>query len=108
MKVHNSIRVDHYPNIIGSDLKYVKRNHDTIISPEELIFSNFNQEDIEIIKSNANYFKINSEEMFKDINFFKNRHLLEILEEENAENQGKNIKKQLNKCILSPIEIKKL
>lgn len=102
------IQVDHFPNLIGSDIKYVRRNIDTVISPEELIFKNFNQEDIELIKSNANYFKINSDEIFKNIDLFKNRHLLEILEEENAEIKTKNCKKKVCKTIMSTIEIKKM
>ena len=63
-------------------MKYVRRNHDIVITPEELIYRNFNEEDIEIIKSNANYFKINSDEVFKNMGVFKNRHLIEIFEEE--------------------------
>jgi hypothetical protein len=76
-----------------------------VTTPEELIFHNFNPQDIEIIKSNANYFKINNDENFKNIGIFKNRHLLEILEEED----NKIIKKKsLSKSILSPIKIKKM
>ena len=95
----------HFPNLIGNDLKYVRRNYDIVTTPEELIFHNFNQEDIEIIKSNANYFKINNDENFRDIGIFKNRHLLEILEEE--DNKTKK-KKNISKTILSPIKIKKM
>jgi len=98
--------MDFFPEIIGKDTVYVRRNLDIITTPEELIFKNFNEEEIEIIKSNKNFFKINSEEPFKNIEIFKNRHLLEILDEEEEVKVIK--KKKISKSILSAVKIKEM
>ena len=94
-----------FPELLGKNTVYVRRNLDILTTPEELIYNNFNEEEIEIIKSNKNFFKINSEEHFKNIEIFKNRHLLEVLEEEDV----KIIKKKnISKSILSAVHIKEM
>lgn len=94
-----------FPELLGKPTMYVRRNLDILTTPEELIFNNFSEEEIEIIKSNKNFFKINSEEQFKNIDIFKNRHLLEVLEEEEV----KIIKKKnISKSILSSVKIKEM
>ena len=98
--------MDFFPNMIGKETQYVRRNLDILTTPEELIFSNFNEEEIELIKSNANYFKINNNDHFRNIEIFKNRHLIEILDEEEEKKIVK--KRQICKTIFSPLKIKEM
>jgi hypothetical protein len=104
-KKYPNIRMNFFPELLGKNTVYVRRNLDILTTPEELIYNNFNEEEIEIIKSNKNFFKINSEEHFKNIEIFKNRHLIEVLEEEDV----KIIKKKnISKSILSAVQIKEM
>ena len=85
-----------FPYLIGKDLKITNRSIDFYITPFELIHNNFNSEEIVIIRSDPEYFKLDFFEKFKKLDILKTKTLLEIFDEEDkicdSKSQNKNIK----------------
>lgn len=81
-----------------------RRFEDLFITQEELIYNNFTNKEIEILKHQPDYSKIKNKHL-KDVNFFNNRSLLELLtEEENGYNVFNN-RKQVIKNSKSPFKV---
>lgn len=83
--------VNAFPSIIGRDIKYSSLRQDKYVTPQELLFSNFDKSEIQLISSNPLYFKI--PENFKKIEQFKKRRLIEVLENEEFSEPPPKMKK---------------
>jgi hypothetical protein len=73
------------PHILDNKL-INKRFQDYYTTADELIYKNFNNIEISMIRSDPNYFKLHSKK-FKDIDFFKKKRLIDTLNEEEKENK---------------------
>ncbi len=73
-----------FPNIIGSEIKATKRKYDHYVTPKELITNNFSKEEINLIKSDPGYFKLNLFEPFKNLDLIKNKTLLQRINDEES------------------------
>jgi hypothetical protein len=79
MKKRANIITQNYPELLN-DKKYVNRYEDKYVTPEELLYRNFNENDINIIKSNPNYFLLDKELFGEE--FMQIKKLSETIEEE--------------------------
>jgi hypothetical protein len=78
-----NIVTDAKPELLNDNSIYTKRYEDKFITPGELIFKNFTDQEINLIKSDPIYFKLN-EPPFNEVHVLKKRKLIEtILDEEN-------------------------
>lgn len=72
------------PNLIGNDIKFTTISHDNYVTPHELVSRNFSPNQIQLISSNPIYFKL--PEDFMEIDLFKKRKLIDVLERESKNN----------------------
>lgn len=94
------LKVNIFTKKIPELLNFPFRNYkfmDSIITADELVYKNFTEKEIEMIKSDPNYFKINMKK-FKDVDFFRHKTLIERLEEE-EKMEHKKIKKNITGSI---------
>jgi hypothetical protein len=81
-----------------------RRFEDFFMTQEELIFNNFSNKEIEIIKHQPDYSKIKNKYL-KDVNIFKNKSLLELLTEEEKGFNALNQRKEVVKNSKSPFNV---
>lgn len=85
--------MNNFPNIIGRDLKINNRIHDNWVTPTELIYKNFDDNEVDLIKSDPQYFKPKRyEEQLDSVNILKKRKLLDVLNEEESKKERKKVK----------------
>ncbi len=71
---------------------------DNVITPDELIYKNFNDKEIDLIRSDPKFFNIHKKE-FKHVDIFQKKNLVEILNQENDEHTHSNYIKNMQKSI---------
>jgi hypothetical protein len=76
--------VNLHPNLIGNENKYSTISNDYYVTPHELVSRNFSPNQIQLISSNPMYFKL--PENFLEIELFKKRKLIDVLEREEKKN----------------------
>lgn len=75
---------------------------DRFIVIDELIFKNFKDEEIKMMKSDPRYFNV---KQLRDVEYFKKKNLAEILREENINKYAtfKIAREHIKKSLKSPI-----
>ena len=69
-----------YPTILNGTDKFYSRYFDCFMSPDEILVKNFNKKEIFQIKTEPGYYNIGGN--FNGVEFFKTKHLKDILNEE--------------------------
>lgn len=93
------------PNIytnktVHIDTKPIVNNRyfDYVTSPDELVLRSFTCDEIATIKSDPVYFNL-KDKKFRNVEFFKSKNLLEVLNEEEKEDYKIILKKNLAKSV---------
>lgn len=94
-----SFNISKSPQLLSKDKMITKIYEDYYVTPKEFLSRNFNNNEIELLKSDPEYYGINEED-FKETELFQNKTLLNIL---NAE-EGKKLRK---KSSYAPSSIRK-
>ena len=99
----NKIRnfsVEAFPSILGRDNRYSSLRSDKYVTPQELVSNNFNKSEILQINSNQAYFKL--PETFQELDYFKKKKLIDVLEKEDYKDKPKREKvSQVPRCYFS-------
>ncbi len=69
------------PELLDDKRYIVNRYEDFYVTPEELLKNNFSENDLNIIKSNPDYFMLDKE-LFGEAEFMQQKRLAETIEEE--------------------------
>jgi len=82
-KRDGNFRIDTFPDLISRDHMITAKNLDSYVTPHELIYKNFTQEEIDVFRSDPNYFfKNQSMKLFKKLDILKTKTLIEKFNDE--------------------------
>jgi hypothetical protein len=84
------------PNILNNNFYYISKFEDYYNTPDEIIFKNLTDNEVDIIKSDPAYFKLNKD-LFENLGILKNRNLLEILNDEEKRITSEEFRKKMLK-----------
>lgn len=77
---------------------------DSVLTPDEFIYKNFNPHEIDIIRSDPIFFNIDKKE-FKYVDIFKKKNLVDILNDEDEEHSHHNYIKKMKKSIKNSVDL---
>lgn len=83
---------------------FYRRFHDDFITVEELIFKNFSDDEILLMKTDPKFFQLEAK-IFKDLDLFKKKKLVDIIkDEENIDIILNGIRKKVEKTNKFPMQ----
>lgn len=101
--VNKSILVNKKVEKLNNHLKSSSRFDDYFQTPEEIIFKNFNDEEIKLLRADPNYFKLDSNDM-NELLLINSGKLVDTLNEEEKGTNLEKIRYRVMKIAKSPIK----